>query len=109
MNKADLSDLPASIKPEDTEAYLAKVAHMTGSNLPAIIDAPGEYITRSGQRAVIDRIDSPEKATANCKGTLYFPPKKPGGKEKTDYQIWQPNGRFNFLNESMFDIVEKAK
>lgn len=107
MNKADLTILPPGI--EDAEAYKAKVAHMTGANLPTIIDEPGEYRTRNGQRVVIHAITDPATASANCKGTLYFPPKKPGGKEKTDYQIWQPNGRFNFLNESMFDIVEKAK
>jgi len=101
--------LPASIDPSDKEAYIAHVAHLTGKLLPVIIDtAPAEYLTRSGQRVVIDRIDPLDLATFNCKGTLFFPPKKPGGQVKSEYNIWQANGRFRALGESIFDIVRKA-
>lgn len=103
---ADLSVVPEGVKPEDEAAYQAKVAHITGANLPVIIDSLGEYRTRAGTKVIIDRIDTPDLATFNCKGTLLLKKRKGTGFIPR-YQIWQPNGRNLGLGESQRDIVAK--
>lgn len=99
--------IPDSVKPEDAEAYRAKVLNLTGVNLQNIIDATGEYITRGGLTVEIDRLESPENATFRCAGTLYIP-KAIKGKFKEEYNVWKPNGRFMALGEHKHDIVRKA-
>ncbi len=96
---------PDFIKPEQMDAYQAEVAHRTGKNLPVIIDGPGRYRTRNGRLVVIQELNDPARASANCRGTWYKPNKR--GKLVGNYSIWQPNGRFRFLDEHPLDVVAK--
>lgn len=84
--------------------YLAYVAHQTGIGMPAIINSPGDYVTRDGQRVTIFAIADPHMATFNCKGHLYIPNGRGTG-WRMKFDIWQPNGRHKALGEHDCDIV----
>jgi hypothetical protein len=65
----------------------------------------GDYITKNGRRVTIDRITDKEKATANCKGTvwrLFRGKARPRG-----YEIWCDSGKFLFIGDHNLDIVAK--
>lgn len=94
------------------------MTHLTAADyLPAerqqatqvIIDAPGEYITRTGLRVTIHEIKPPTTGTFNCKGTLWIPARREGGKPKPAYNVWTQGGHFRTVSESMFDVVMKAE
>lgn len=90
-----------------TAEYLTECARRTGRDLPPLIVSPGRYRTRKGWVVRIDTIGDPAKSTANCKGYLHRPKKSPRGGVSLEWQIWQPNGRFAFLDEHPLDIVER--
>lgn len=102
-----IPELPASVPASQRAAYKRRVAFLTGKSLPRIIDAPGKYLTRAGRLVVIFEITSTEKATFNCKGSVFFPPLKPNGKEISIFNTWQANGRKVALGEDPSDIVKK--
>lgn len=91
----------------DTPEYKAHVDHLTGRNLPRIIDEPGWYETRRGFRVRVVEI-SPNGATANCHATAYPPPRKGRTFRRPSFEIYQPNGRYKFLGEHPWDIVKKV-
>lgn len=84
----------------------ADVAHITGATLPTLIESIGKYQTRAGATVIIDKIDTPDLATFNCKGILLIRKRKGSGFIRL-FQTWQPNGRNLGLGESKLDIVAK--
>ena len=65
--------------------------------LPVVIDAPGQYRTRSGETVVIDEVSS--KHAFACRGVY------PSGQR----DAWHKSGRLYFGQLSNNDIVEKGK
>ena len=104
--KAANFGLPFSVKPKGRAEYLAYCARITGADLPVIITELGEYRTRDGNKVIIDRIDTLDLASFNCKGLLIKPKRRGSGVTRI-YQTWQPNGRNIGLGESNIDIVAK--
>ena len=77
-------------------------------NLPVIIDAPGDYLTRAGHRVIIDEIKAvtPGMYDFNCKGTLLIRHQIRNGYKRI-FQIWHASGRNVAVGESKRDIVAK--
>lgn len=74
----------------------------TLSDLPVIIEAPGDYLTRDGRRVTIHEIKGP--STFSAKGHLWrmfrgkYVPK--------NYDIWHVSGRYKAVGESPEDIIK---
>lgn len=71
---------------------------------PAIITAPGDYVTRNGTRVSIYRIDNGSVPyTFPCKGSvwkMYRGQLRPRG-----YQVWMRTGHLNAVGDHALDIV----
>lgn len=76
---------------------------------PIVITEPGEYVTRSGKKVNIIRVDDHSDDLSvtrfNCKGDIYTP--RPGRSDKREYGIWHQSGSFRAIGTHMNDIVGK--
>jgi hypothetical protein len=76
------------------------------NDLPVVITQPGDYITRSGDRATVHEVSSHTDLTCTSFGAkgskwrMYRGKYRPGG-----YTIWHRSGRCYPLRESGSDIV----
>lgn len=81
------------------------------NSLPTVVDGPGEYITRNGNRVVVTHITKhhdPETVSFRVKGDIIHPPVKGGIKTEIRlYNIWHISGRMYPIHESPHDIVGK--
>lgn len=79
------------------------------NDLPTIIDAPGQYVTRSGKSVRIHEVkDNPTHNTTAfaAKGTIRY--KKPNNVRYTqEYNIWHVSGRVSVFDIHDNDIVGK--
>lgn len=74
------------------------------ADLPVIIDAPGEYVTRLGKKVTIHAIHGP--GFFEAKGSVWKTANKMGNNPQ--YSIWHVSGRHMPLAETTRDIVGKA-
>ncbi len=76
------------------------------TDLPVIIDGPGDYRTRRGHKVAIFQVsDGPE--TFKAKGAFYRMYR--GDYRPRGFEAWHPNGRYRAYGESAEDIVSKWK
>lgn len=74
-------------------------------DLPRVITGVGAYVTRSGNKAVIDRIDDHPEVLSNgfaAKGTLYL---KREVRTVRKYTIWHVSGSRQAVGQHPNDIV----
>lgn len=72
--------------------------------LPAVITAPGDYITRSGCRVTITsvgQVNSPY--TFPCKGSVWV--KFRGAMRPRGYNVWMRSGHLHAVGDHPLDIV----
>lgn len=74
-------------------------------DLPIVVDGPGDYLTRNGDRVTIDRIDTASKATFQAKGSKWRMFR--GKYRPKDYSIWHVSGRHNGVGPHGLDLVMK--
>lgn len=72
--------------------------------LPAVITAPGDYITRSGCRVTIFGV-SPvnSRYTFPCKGSVWV--KFRGAMRPCGYNVWMRSGHLHAVGDHPLDIV----
>lgn len=76
----------------------------TLDELPTIIDGPGDYVTRKGQRVTIHEVSNgPE--TFKAKGAMWRMFR--GKLSAKGYAIWHISGRYEAVHERTRDIVGK--
>ena len=83
-------------------------AYQLLNNLPTVIDAPGDYVTRSGRRVTIHEVKQPKSSDCTeflAKGSIWKKTDRMG--INPEYQIWHISGRCFPLRESKIDIVGK--
>ena len=71
-----------------------------------IIDAKGEYLTRSGKLVIINEIDENPDTTVmsfKCKGHIRH--QKEGKRDKFEWNIWHRSGAFTGFPGNDLDIV----
>lgn len=105
MPAADLSILPVSVPASESAAYLRKVAHLTGKDLPVLVTALGRYRTRDGLAVDITELKPCNAGTFRAHGHLRHPKKGKPGRFVPEWNTWQTNGRFVALGEHARDIV----
>lgn len=71
--------------------------------LPYVIQGPGDYVTRCGERVSITSVDSgthysPRDSYSSCRGTYSC----------GTVESWHPSGRLYTSRECQNDIVRKA-
>ena len=74
---------------------------LTGNAAEDIITAPGDYVTRSGERVTIHSLDG----KGSCSASGYIWKTFRGKYGPRVWAHWQPDGRFKFVGESKRDIV----
>lgn len=77
--------------------------------LPTIIDAPGDYVARNGNRVTVHHIAPPCKGVTQfaAKGSIWRKPTAMG--QNPPYSIWHISGRYYALGEHPLDIVKKVQ
>lgn len=72
--------------------------------LPAVITAPGDYITRNGTRVTIHRIDNGSiPYTFPCKGSAWKMFR--GAMRPRGFNVWMRSGHVNAVGDHPLDIV----
>lgn len=76
---------------------------------PVIVTGPGQYLTRTGNLVLVDKVRSKEETNATFNVTGYLFKHRPGhAKPSRTWYTWHPCGALRAVKDSCHDIVAVA-